>query len=77
MASTMNIVLYCPARLPVREYGGTERVVVWLARGLAERGHRVTVIALPGTKLPSATVIPIPNKLALQDGGPDLTPLLP
>ena len=37
----MNIVLYCPARLPVREYGGTERVVVWLARGLAERGHRV------------------------------------
>ncbi len=77
MASTLHIALYHPARLPVRKYGGTERVVVWLARGLAELGHRVTLLAAPGSQLPEATVVAIEPKLSTTPGGPDLTPWLP
>lgn len=53
----MHIVLLMHARLPCRGYGGTERVTVWLARGLAALGHRVTLIAGRGTRLPEARVI--------------------
>ncbi|MES2125601.1 MAG: glycosyltransferase [Gemmatimonadota bacterium] len=77
MASTLHVALYHPARLPVRKYGGTERVVVWLARGLAELGHRVTLLAAPGSHLPEATVIPVDTKSSATPGGPDLTPWLP
>ncbi|HET9132966.1 MAG TPA: glycosyltransferase [Gemmatimonadales bacterium] len=77
MASTLHVVLYHPSRLPAVRYGGTERVVVWLARGLAELGHRVSLIAYPGSTVPEATLIPIAPREAMQPGGPDLTPLLP
>src|SRR3954464_11584150 len=40
----MHIALYTHSRLPVHGYGGTQRVVVWLARGLLELGHRVTLL---------------------------------
>lgn len=77
MASALHVVLYHPSRLPVTKYGGTERVVVWLARGLAELGHRVSLIAFPGSLVPGATLIPIQPKAAALKGGPDLTPYLP
>ena len=41
----MHIALLHHRPLPVRGYGGTERVVEWLARGLAALGHAVTLIA--------------------------------
>jgi len=53
----VHVVLASHYRLPVTRYGGTERVVVALARGLAALGHRVTLIAAPGTVIPEATVI--------------------
>jgi len=59
MASTLHVLLYHPERLPVTRYGGTERVVVWLARGLAELGHKVTIICGRGSKVPEAQIIPI------------------
>lgn len=77
MASTLHVALYYPARLPVRGYGGTERVVVWLARGLAALGHRVTVLALPGSRLPEASVIEVPKREAFREGGARLDALLP
>ncbi|MEP6591157.1 MAG: glycosyltransferase [Gemmatimonadota bacterium] len=77
MASALHVALYHPARLPVRRYGGTERVVVWLARGLAELGHRVTLLAAPGSQLPEATLVPVDSKSSAQPGGPDLTAWLP
>jgi glycosyltransferase involved in cell wall biosynthesis len=55
----MHIALFCPERLPVRRYGGTERVVVYLARGLAHAGHRVTLVAAAGSTVPEATLAPI------------------
>ena len=77
MASSLHVVLYHPARLPVEGYGGTERVVVWLARGLATLGHRVSLIAAPGSDVPGTTLIPIEHHQAHRQGGADLRPLLP
>ncbi len=64
------------ARLPVRGYGGTERVVDWLARGLAELGHRVTLIASRGSRSRDATVVEADHR-ALQRADFDVAPLLP
>jgi glycosyltransferase involved in cell wall biosynthesis len=48
----MRILLFHPTLLPPRNYGGVERVLLWLAKGLVERGHRVYVAALRGSVLP-------------------------
>ena len=41
------------------EYGGTQRMVVSLARGLAAAGHRVTLVAGHGSVVPEATLVPV------------------
>lgn len=45
----MHIIQVVNAVLPAIRYGGTERVVWSLARELVRAGHRVTLLALPGT----------------------------
>jgi hypothetical protein len=77
MASTLHVVLYHPARLPVEGYGGTERVVVWLARGLAELGVRVTLLAAPKSSVPEATLVAVPPTSRKNEGRLDLTPFIP
>jgi len=72
----MHIALYTHSRLPVEGYGGTQRVVVWLARGLVELGHRVTLLAPAGSRVPEAELVPLDPREILQAGF-DLTPLLP
>ena len=72
----MHVALYFHDRLPVKGYGGTQRVVVWLARGLAQLGHRVSLIAGAGSKVPEATLIPLDLK-RVRGTGFDITPLLP
>jgi len=73
----MHVVVASHHRLPVEGYGGTQRVVVALVRGLAELGHRVTLLAQPGTRVPEAAkVVDVPPKV-LKDAGADLTPFLP
>jgi len=67
----MHVALYVHSLLPVRGYGGTQRVVVWLARALAELGHRVTVLALRGSRVPGTQVIEIDPK------APDLGRFIP
>ncbi len=47
----MHIVQYYHRPLPVKEYGGTERVVVWLIKGLKELGHSVTLIGPEGSSV--------------------------
>ena len=39
----MKIGLFCSGEIPSIKYGGTERVVYWLAKGLKELGHDITV----------------------------------
>ena len=56
----MHVAVASHYRLPARGYGGTERVVVAVVRGLAALGHRVTLLAAPGTRVPEATVIEVP-----------------
>ena len=72
----MNIALLHHRRLPVRGYGGTERVVAWLARGLAELGHAVTLIAPEGSRVPEARVVPA-SLNTLADPALDPRPLVP
>jgi glycosyltransferase involved in cell wall biosynthesis len=72
----MHVALFFPDRLPVRGYGGTQRAIVNLARGLAELGVRTTLLAGPGTAVPEAALVPVDVEDAR---GPafDIGPLLP
>jgi glycosyltransferase involved in cell wall biosynthesis len=73
----MHVVVASHHRLPVEGYGGTQRVVVALVRALAALGHRVTLLAQPGTRVPEAAkVVEVPPKV-LKNPGADLTPFLP
>jgi glycosyltransferase involved in cell wall biosynthesis len=73
----MHVVVATHHRLPVEGYGGTQRVVAALVRGLATLGHRITLIAQPGTKVPEAAKIVevLPRKL--RDPAVDLAPYVP
>jgi glycosyltransferase involved in cell wall biosynthesis len=72
----MHIALFFWDRLPVPKYGGTQRIVVYLARGLAAAGHRVTLLAGEGSTVPEATLAPIDLRLARQPEF-DIRPHLP
>jgi len=73
----MHVVVASHYRLPVEGYGGTQRVVVALVRGLIELGHRVTLLAQPGTRVPEATrLVEVPSKI-WKNPGVDLARLLP
>jgi glycosyltransferase involved in cell wall biosynthesis len=72
----MHIALFFWDRLPVPEYGGTQRMVVALARGLAVAGHRVTLVAGHGSNVPEATLVPVELAAARRPDF-DIRPLLP
>jgi glycosyltransferase involved in cell wall biosynthesis len=72
----MHVALYIRDRLPVPKYGGTQRIALYLARGLAAAGHRVTLLASAGTRVPEATVVELPAPRR-GDAAPDLRRLLP
>jgi glycosyltransferase involved in cell wall biosynthesis len=72
----MHIALFFWDVLPAPKYGGTQRMVVWLARGLAAAGHRVTLIAGHGSDVPEASLVPIDPADARQPEF-DIRPLLP
>jgi glycosyltransferase involved in cell wall biosynthesis len=56
-SSRLRVALLVAGRVPARKYGGTERVVPWLARELVRQGHAVTVIASDGSDVPGARMI--------------------
>jgi glycosyltransferase involved in cell wall biosynthesis len=72
----MRVTLLHHTRLPVKGYGGTERVVVALARGLAALGHQVSLVAPAGTMVREATVVPVPGRI-IQSRDFDPTPFVP
>jgi glycosyltransferase involved in cell wall biosynthesis len=72
----MHIALFFWDRLPVPDYGGTQRMVVSLARGLAAAGHRVTLVAGHGSVVPEATLVPVSLDQARRPDF-DIRPLLP
>ena len=74
----MHVVVASHHRLPVEGYGGPQRVVVALVRGLAALGHRVTILAQPGTRVAEAKIVEVaPRILKNTGGGGDLTPFIP
>lgn len=56
----MNIAIFMPDTLPVSGYGGTERIAVNQARGLAARGHTISLLAGAGSRVAEATLVPVP-----------------
>src|SRR5438552_14567333 len=65
----MRVVVASHQPLPATGYGGPERVIVALVRGLAELGHQVTLLAPPGTRVPEATVIAVPPRQLADPSG--------
>src|SRR5581483_3078430 len=53
----LRVALLVAGRVPAARYGGTERVVPWLARELVRQGHAVTVIASRGSFVPGARMV--------------------
>src|SRR6266540_1480338 len=60
--SPMHVVVASHQQLPAKGYGGPQRVVVALVRGLAALGHRVTLLAPPGTRVPEAKLVEVPPR---------------
>ena len=54
MKITVTVDPYIP--IPPEHYGGIERVVDFLVRGLLGRGHEVTLFAHPDSRIESALV---------------------
>ncbi|MGE5802335.1 MAG: glycosyltransferase [Gemmatimonadota bacterium] len=73
----MHVVVASHHRLPVEGYGGPQRVVVALVRALAALGHRITLLAQPGTKVAEAAKIVEVAPRLLKDSNVDLKKLLP
>lgn len=64
--SSMHIVIVDKHRLPVTGYGGSERITWWLAKGLVQLGHRVTLLTHPKSQCPFTNVIPLDFKKPLE-----------
>jgi glycosyltransferase involved in cell wall biosynthesis len=67
----MHICLVVNAKIPVHKYGGTERIVQWLATEFVRANHQVTLIGLPGCDLPGVTCIAATNAQEAQQVVPD------
>lgn len=53
----MHICLVVAGKIPVEKYGGTERIVQWLAEEFVKRGHKVCLVGWPGSNLPGVTCL--------------------
>jgi glycosyltransferase involved in cell wall biosynthesis len=58
MSPCLHIAITADPYLPVppRLYGGIERVLDFLVRGLTERGHHVTLFAHPASEVPATLI---------------------
>lgn len=73
----MHVVVASHDRLPVEGYGGSQRVVVALVRALAALGHRVTLLAQPGSRVTEASrIVAVPPNV-LKNSSADLAPFIP
>lgn len=60
----MKVVFYSPTPLPVKKYGGTERILFWHMKELARQGHQVILIGPAESEVASCgiTLLPSLNK---------------
>ena len=59
--SYMHILLVNNTSIPVKQYGGTERVSWWLGKQLVKRGHQVSYLVGPGSYCDFATGVHVLN----------------
>src|SRR5437879_2049407 len=71
----MHIAVASHQPLPAKGYGGPQRVIMALVRGLATLGARVTLLAPPGTRVSEATVVEVPPRKF--GDGTTLAPYIP
>ena len=62
----MHILIASKTQIPVVTYGGTERVIWDLGRGLVELGHRVTYLVNSGSTCDFAPLIHIDDQIDLR-----------
>ncbi|WP_062059577.1 glycosyltransferase [Aquimarina longa] len=68
----MNILIVDRSgAIPVKKYGGTERVIWGLGKELSKLGHRVTYLVPEGSKCDFATVLTLDKSLSLDIQIPD------
>ena len=67
----MKILIVIKKILPVKRYGGTERIMWWLAKQYNLMGHNVTFLSLKGTSCPFAKVIEYNNNKTLNEQIPE------
>jgi len=72
----MHVTFYhdCDIPIPPPLYGGTERVIYWLGKALVHLGHRVTLLARPGSEIPGAELRPLPAAHGAGSGWTQLVP---
>lgn len=76
----MRVGIWHHTPVPVRKYGGTERIVYWLADALAGLGHDPVLLTPPGSSSEAAEVVSLPEELferAERDPELRLDPRLP
>lgn len=59
----MHVTLFKPGPTPIppKLYGGTQRVIYWLAKALKQLGHTVSLVAHPESNVPGVELIPSEN----------------
>ena len=67
----MHVAIVHDTKIPTSHYGGTERVVWWLAKALVKLNHRVTLIVPKGSTCDFASIIERPSN------DPRINPLIP
>jgi glycosyltransferase involved in cell wall biosynthesis len=67
----MHILLCEKSKLPAIAYGGTERVVWWLAKALVNQGHQVSLLCGKGSHCSFARVLVWQDDKSLNDQIPD------
>jgi glycosyltransferase involved in cell wall biosynthesis len=62
----MKVTIVHDAKIPVTHYGGIERVIWYLGKGLAALGHEVTYVVPLGSVCPFARVLPYDAALPIE-----------
>lgn len=57
----MHILIVNNTSIPVKQYGGTERVIWWLGKELVKRGHQVSYLVAAGSSCDFATGVHVLN----------------
>jgi hypothetical protein len=58
----MHILIVNNTSIPVKHYGGTERVIWWLGKQLVNMGHKVSYLVGPGSYCDFATGVHVLNQ---------------